>query len=407
MNIPFDALSTFFIFLIGIPALVIENQAPELRRIVLRRPRSRWLYFRTGVWIVLALVIIGLGVFLDLLPNDNPATDDRILSFALVGLNYTLHEAWIWLGVFALLVVISIVATVRFLRRYGGYRGILDDLHKEIIKPLRQDAVPYLQHDSLKDLIELGRQSDAGQDKDQVLQEISRLVHQVCAHPKYRGDSLEDTIKGLVGVVGADPNVGSSLNFEAAAKILEHILTGEQRTVPLERTDDISDAIRVLSQLGRQAARQLKAQIEIEATLNVYLETLDLAADKYSASLTDVTQALLELGSVALEEHQMVIAMGALQKLIILLESTSPPQQELTADVLGLMAHFWGHGETSRALVRARLGDIQPVLTKPLPEALGEAQQHCAQTSRFKTSDCLHEMLCKLYPPLPANAQAA
>ncbi len=395
MNISYDGLATFFIFLIGVPALVIENQKSELRRIVLQPARRRTLFVRAGQWIALTLAIMFVGVATDALHYADCA-NMLLAPHAICWFFHGVPEDLIWLCVFAALVGISILATIRFLHRYGGYRGILEDLHREIIKPIRDhpENVPYLQPESLEDLVELGRQSDPGQDKQQVLGELFELVRVVCTQPKYRGDSLERLILGLVQVVGADPKVGSSQNFETASKIMEYVLTCERQCAETHRDDDARYAIHVTGRLGQRAARHLKAQIEIVATLNVYLETLDLAADTYPQTQSHVSGALLELGSTALEEGHILAAMGALNKLIVLYENPAePPQKELTTDTLGLVAHFWDAGETARSYVARRLDEIQVRLTQPLAAELHQAQHHCARTSRFKTADCLGKMI--------------
>ena len=59
-DIPFDAITTFFVFLIGLPAFVFQWLAPEIRPIIVKR--SSELLIDAGTPVVVALLLVGVGI---------------------------------------------------------------------------------------------------------------------------------------------------------------------------------------------------------------------------------------------------------------------------------------------------------------------------------------------------------
>ena len=60
-EIPFDAISTFFIFMIGLPAIVFQWLAPEVRQVVVKRWQE--LVLDSGLPVLAGLVLIGVGIY--------------------------------------------------------------------------------------------------------------------------------------------------------------------------------------------------------------------------------------------------------------------------------------------------------------------------------------------------------
>jgi hypothetical protein len=57
--------------------------------------------------------------------------------------------------------------------------------------------------------------------------------------------------------------------------------------------------------------------------------------------------------------------------------------------MLGLVAHFWGHGSTGENYVRPILDDANEIFALPLAEVLGQSAEHFTIKSRFRTVEYL------------------
>ncbi len=394
--IPFDGLATYIIFLIGLPALVIGNMSPEIRRVVTARERRWRLLLITGGWFFLGVLVVVIGVAVEL---NWPYQDGQPLPLSLAfAPQFVIKEPMVWATVFGLLVPIAAIASVVVINLYGRRAVIVQDLGKEVARKLR--VTGRLDDASLKELLELGRQSDPGQDKELVLDAIFRLADETCRHPKYRGDSLEALVLGLVEVVAADPLLGNSQNFDRAEDILEHIVmnNGLSQTHD-QRTGDVVHSVHVLSVLGRAALRSLKSGVGVDVTLSSYVQALELVADRQQEAFTEVSQALLEIGIAAIQEDKQFIAIDALDKLCTLVQNEGQAQGELVDDLFGLMSYFWVDGATAHDYICKKVDEMRAYLALSQIEALRAAQARCAQTSHFETADNLRKMMNELYLP--------
>jgi hypothetical protein len=356
-DIPFDAIGSLLIFLIGIPALVIQSISPEIRHVVVKR--WQWLLLDTGAPVVVAVVVVGLGL---------------LVSWA---------GDWRWVLVVGALFLIATYTAIRILYRYGRRSVVIRCLEKEVF----QSRAGRLIETSLVDLVELGKQSEPGQDKELVLESLYRLAARMCGLPGYRGDRLEGLILGLVDVLTANTQPGNAQNFNTAAQILQHITKSAK-----ESSVDVLWAVQALGTLGQATLIHI-GPVSIRATSMKYVQALGMTVHQHPANTTDVSQALFEVGVVAVRERQILIAMSALAELLILVQANKPAREELVTDLLGLSAHFWLAGDTAREYVRRRLAEIVDALATSLEEALEAARHHCAQTTQFPTADDLSTMI--------------
>src|SRR5690349_17035699 len=102
-DVPFDAIVSLLIVLIGVPALVVESMAPEIRRAVMKRWKG--LLLETGAPVVLAVLVIAGGIARETLV---PA------EYAVAGLvALPPRESWTWVAVLAALLVIVAYTAMR------------------------------------------------------------------------------------------------------------------------------------------------------------------------------------------------------------------------------------------------------------------------------------------------------
>ncbi len=364
MDIPLDAIVTLLVFSIGVPTLVIQFLAPELRRVV----KKRWprLALDAGVPLTFGLVAVAVGIGVELAAPPPPRT--------------------LWLAVLAVLLTAAVFTAVWLPARYGRREAIVARLERAAAGGCR--TVARLDERQLADLVELGEQSAAGQDKEAVLAGLLRLTERVCDHPRYRGDSLEDLILGVVSILSSPETPRSSTNFQTAADVLQRIViasSGAERAG--SRDVDLRIAISALSALGRAALH-----LENEHTPMSFVQALGSTGKRHPQTATAVSQALFEVGAVAISRGQTLVAVAALEKVFSLVEQRGSVAGELAADLLGLMAHFWSAGPTARGCVVDRLGRTAALLEEPLLSACDRARQHSAETMQFGTADRLRLM---------------
>jgi len=387
---PYDSIGTFLVFLIGIPALVIQFMPPEVRALIMKRGRHvvRFGFF-AGIWIFLALVVSTVGIIASV--NCGEYEPGKFSCPLLMDRLWILDE-WLWPVVFVLLCAITIAASVTVITKFGRRTTLVDDWRGQAVREL--DRTGRLDSKAIHDLIDLGRQSEGGSEKDIVLQALYKITERMFHSDKYHGDGLENLLEGLADVVAIDPHLGNSRNFETVMDIMQSVIAevplGENGAPP-----DLLHAVGGLSTIGVIAVRHLKTRITAEQVVNGYIISLNLAAERHANLATAVSEALREIGIAAIETDQMFLALKAFEKLEIRIESlpAHSVDGEVVHDTLALLAHFWTAGATARGYVHKQMCEIVPFLKQDMQVALRSAQEHAARTSHFHTADLLAQML--------------
>ena len=87
LGMPYDALGTFLVFLIGVPALVIQSMDAEVRRAVMKRPlmlvlRAGWPFIIALLIIIAALIVLAQpdAALTPLLTNTTPVANQPATS---------------------------------------------------------------------------------------------------------------------------------------------------------------------------------------------------------------------------------------------------------------------------------------------------------------------------------------
>jgi len=378
MSIPLDAIITIFIFLIGLPAFTLQILDRELRRIVLKWHSQ--LIFYTIVPILLSGVVFALGLKASLICNQE-TEPNHFVGKALVAV-FGHDEEYVWIAI--LIVLLSIVGSSTLLiTAYWRRRPIIHKLSRLAARKIPMGG--RLAEPDLKELVQLGVQSQPGQDKALVLKALARLAESVQANAKYDGARLEDLILGLEEILGAGPQIASPMNFQFAADLLSNLIMSACKK---KSADDLKLAIQTVSMSGRLSLHHEPSHIQ-----NKFVEALTLANNGQPEGSMWVSQALFEIGSEAVERHQMLVAMAALSKNESLLLRQSPTNGELARDFISLLAHFWAQGEAAKNYATPYLKDAPSYFSQPLPEVIKAAQKHCEKTARFKTSGHLSQML--------------
>jgi hypothetical protein len=371
-GIPFDAAVTLLIFLVGIPALVLQFMAPDVRRVTMEKitfPKEVSIRLVIAVSLMLASVLLAWGL---------PASKDFIFATMLVGL-----------------FVIVAATTVQVQFRYGWRETVIATLKKKVLISLERHG--RLDKEALQRIIEIGKQSEAGPDREVILEALDEIVARTRLHLVYDGDMLGSLVDGLVKMLVSQPAPEDTPNYQLAVRILIAILSAPN----VKTLIDQQHAVRALSALGQTLLAEIAVTVGTDHIMMDYEEALGLAVTRHPSMLTDVTQSLLEVGAVALNHKHYLFAVATLERLLTIVEENLPSREAL-ADLLGLLAHFWTDGESSREFAESRSERIGICAIKTefpiIHQAIQHAKLHSQMTMRFNTADKLAQMARDLKP---------
>lgn len=375
-EIPFDALVTFFVLLIGLPAVVLQSLPAETRRVIEKR---RALVARDlGLPILVAIVVAATAV--------------------------SMHRAGLWsdgplwsVG-FGLLAAICVVTAFIIPRRYVQRDAIARLLERETADEL--DGTGRLHEASLHDLIEFGKRSEPVREKLPVLEALKSLADRVCEHPNYSGDALTDLIDGVVAIVVESRGAGRTQLVPPALAVLRRSV----RVFDPERGGhtDASSAIHGMSVLGIESLRM--GNVSVTQTIT---QSLGWSRGKDRALTMSRSQALFEVGMAAIERKQMLAAMKALDGLTSLIYANAPAEGELARDTIGLFAHFWTSGETGRQFARFRMSQLEGYFKRDIAAVVDATIEHCQLRALFETADKVRSMRRELEGPPAALIEGA
>ncbi len=84
--------------------------------------------------------------------------------------------------------MIGVFSAVQVVRKYGRRDAVVARLEREVASHLEETG--RLVEEALRDLIELGKQSEPGREREWVLEALRSLADRTCSHPSYSGDRL-------------------------------------------------------------------------------------------------------------------------------------------------------------------------------------------------------------------------
>jgi hypothetical protein len=375
-EIPFDALVTFFVLLVGLPAVVLQSLPTEIRRVIERRWR---------------LLVVDLGTPLVLA---TAVTAGCVVAH--------LYSSWprepLWSFGLAALALICVFTAFVIPRRYGRRDAIARLLGAEVAAELA--ATGRLGEQPLHDLIEFGRRSEPVREKLPALEALKQLTDQVCGHSSYAGDGLTDLINGVVTIVVESEGSGR-------AQLVPPVLGVLRRSVrsfdPTQRGHiDASSAIHGLSQLGIASLEMGNSSVTQTIT-----QSLGWSGDKDRALTTARSQALFEIGKAAIAHREMLAAMKVLDGLASLIHANAPAAGELARDTIGLFAHLWTSGETGRQFARFRLSQLESHFLRDTAAVVDATIEHCSLRALFETADKVRIMRRELASSAADAAEGA
>jgi len=370
MEIPFDGILTLLIFLVGIPALVLQLISAAERRAAVKK---EGLDVRSSLTVALIVVVIGVLVQFWYAYSTNSSDSKSIIQQA------------IWVGTFIPLIILVLRVAKTIPEQYGRREKIVEKLTREVLEELQSKA--RVGGGTFADLANLGKQCDPGQEREMVVNALKEIVKVVIAKPAYKGDSFETLTDELVHMLASDPEPKDLNNYDIAIKILSAILSAQ----PLSGTeDDKRRAIHAASKLGQTLIVNFKS-VERDNIILEYIDSLELALPQREM-LTEVSQALFEIGVCAVKEGHDFVFVAALDKMTALAEAYPPLPSEFVTDLLGLIAHYWVKEGSRTRLARDKFQEVRKFLGKPILPMLETAERHLVNTMYFDEADKLAHM---------------
>lgn len=373
MQIPFDGIMTLLIFLVGIPALILQLISSAERRAVIKKEGLDVKSFLIKAIIVLA---IGMSLQFGLTIVLNSLNSKDVIK--------NLAEQFVWLCIFIVLFLLVLRVSKQVPEQYGRRERIIEKLAKDVL--LESKTKSRIAGGTFSDLANLGKQCEPGQEREMVINAFKDLVKDTLGSPKYKGDSFEALIDELVHMLVANPEPKDLSNYDLTIKTLSAILSHNQ----VETEDDKQRALHAISKLGRTLIIHFKS-VERDNIILDYIDSMELALNK-KGMLTEVSQALFEIGVCAIEEDQDFMVVAVLDKMTSLAEKYSLLPDEFVADMLGLLAYFWAKGGSRKEHANLKLIDVKKHLPKDLVLSFEVARSHCIKTMYFGVADELAHM---------------
>jgi hypothetical protein len=387
IDIPFDSIITLIVFLIGVPTIVFQSMPPDVRNIFVERNRLKGILFTLiFVPVVAAFVVSGVGIYAELKISQEPV--DRAIR---------------WVVVFSTMIAVILIVAIYFPLRYGRRQGVLSLLVRDARRSLK--SVGKLPDDIVEDMIDLGKNAESPQEKSIVLQSIHELVMETCSHPSYKGDSLETLILKIHEIAIIDSRPVSLENFRMIAEIFQEIAVARKE---IQHVADLQRTVKAVGGMGRAALMKFEFGLDVDnivmnfiQTLGLitYIKPLDVINQQNCYVMTEVSEALFDIGSLAAKKQRDFIVVAALDKMITMLGQTAGTEDlpkyiidELAADVAGLMAHVWAEGDVQKKLILLKLPDVSEYLRLPESEIFNRARVHYFEQSQFETANRLAQM---------------
>jgi hypothetical protein len=378
MDIPFDALLTLLIFLVGIPALILQLISPTERHAVLKNGR-----LDVRSFLKRALIFIAGGILVQLLLFILPIRNEDMLQLLR-------QLAWVILFVFLFALALDIAQKIP--EQYGRREKIVDTLRRDVLNELPKRKRLNVSGETFSDLANLGKHCEAGQERGMVAQAFMEIVNATLADSRYTGDSFETLIEELVHMLAFNPEAKDLYNYRTALDILCTVLAANHSA---ETDNDKRRAVHAISHLGRTLIVNFKS-VERDNAILAYVDSLEFALSKPNM-FTEVSQALFEIGICAAQTEHDFVAVAALDKLTSLAERQSPPLPvEFVADMFGLLAHYWGMDGSRKEYAIHKFEETKKFLGKNRIQILKKAQSHLVSTMYFDEADKLGEMIGKL-----------
>jgi hypothetical protein len=337
------------VFTLGLPTYLYQVVVPdELKRFVRRHTSMPRLLFWCGfLYLVLALTFLWY-------PTLFGEGDEEAFGVAQIAMSGC--------------VFLSIVFWL-FANRKLVFAAIVARLERRICRGIRRSGtIPF---DLLADLTALGREAESG-GRTAVLSAVERIVVLDQRRVGYAGNGLQETLKGMEEMLSVPQGIARiEENLVVAARILQDVVS-RAKSLGQGASPDAALAVRVAGRLG---ARSLEKGLERPITALVEVASSD-------------PQELSRLGARALALQSYRASIACLNRLEAIVLKAGTPIGKPVWSLLGLLAHFWGHGGASR--LRAQEAITRLAAQNVTASRIEEARSFYLRLGEFETADGLN-----------------
>jgi len=348
-----QVLIVLLVFALGIPAIIFKMDVPEkIRAIMNRHGMFKWL-FRLMILLTIACLSF------------------IWLFHACSGVSLSTWQNYIS-SIIVTVLLIFIVLTWWFILNGNLIERLVSHLENDLaIFFARERTIDDDTLAELNDLVDLGEQGNAGDEKEMVLKALNRLAENVQGAKGYQGVELEELIRGTERVIASREKPGSDSNFSLAGGILKRICQrANENSSPFYLDADL--ALKGLGRLGVMAIDRRS-----EAVAQGLLE-----------ALSGNSQKVFEFGKAALRAQYFLLALAALSRLETLAEKPGPNDVNISA-LLGLVAYFHAAGGSARQRAELSLSQSPEVFVPSLPKCLQNAYEYYYSLADYETADQL------------------
>jgi len=377
-NLPIEAMITILLFLIGAPALLIQNSESEVRY-ALSHNLLRYTFATTG------LPVLG-GVL--------------ILVYALIAQPSGRAAIVVVLGMLLLSLIVAII-------------GLPVSRKREVVKRLRGKMVGEVRRagrvddEDMKALVLMGMESRPGDERWWAIHALGYITTAFLNRSDYNGCRLDKVMEALRKIIFGSGQIGSPENFLSVVEVLRPVIL---KYYQMSKNDawfsdaDLSNAYRLLSDMGQRAV-----EFPVDGVTSACIDALDgLGATNSSAS-----QGLCEIGIAAVAQNRIGPAREALHILdaIVTMNDELCEDEEIIFDYLALLAAIWHHSMAGTREAKRYLDDLyfrdqpseedpppvegEPPAPKPerlLSRLVRQAVQHHTTVGRFRIASDIYAM---------------
>jgi len=352
----FQSLIVILVFLLGVPALLLQIIAPtvDLHRLVQRR-------FRISIQAyVVLLLAIGITVFFSwsMHPADKGKAQPSLLYAN---------------GLMSCAILLAGGAWAFYFHRFTR-AGIIHRIKRAILTTHQRRGIAH--EEAERNLGFLGEMSRGGREKEQILRVFGDILGKIIKHKRYDGTRLLLLAEGVKRTLLTPGHFGNERNFRDGARLLEEA----RRLIRVHHPNilGIASDLRWIDETI--AALALAAA---SAGFRVCHEFLDqLAPEK-----------LMEVGVVAWHAGGVTIytnAVGRLRAQYLEAKAHGEEASELVVLLLALLAHIASGGVSARLWSEERLAKLREELGESeFQKAISRAYEERYYVGDFESADAL------------------
>lgn len=381
-NLSIDGVITLLLYLIGAPALLIQNAESDVRYVINHHLR-RETYIR-AVWpAVVGAVLVGVP---NLVAHAGGWHEQN-----------TILPDLILISLFILAIYVSIIVLP-----ISRKRAVVKRLREKMVRQMVEKD--QIDDDLMQALVLLGTESKPGNERGWTIRALSYITNATLARSNYSGCRLDKVTDALRKVILGSDRLASQENYISAVDVLRPIIQKyyeKHKEDPTFPDGDLYNSFLLLSQMGQRAV-----EFPVDGVTSACIDGLDGRDIPNSTA----SQGLCEIGIAAIGKDRVGPAREALHILDALVSSGEDglcDDEEIIYDYLALLAAFWQHTIAGRTEARRHLDDLylldqpheddaplpdDPPQERLLARLVRQAIQHHTSVGRFTIADNIADM---------------